>query len=282
MEDARMPIAQHLIELRSRLIICIVAVVLAMVVAYMFYPDVFLPILRAPLDTIQGEDSANPFVLRHPWLTGLKEYYQKSVREAADGEPAPGQAGPVRLKFTGLTSPIVVRLKVSLVIGMLLAIPVIFYELWAFISVGLRARERRLVFVYGPASLLLFMLGASVAYFVVLPLGTMVLLLSGVSQQMDPILTINEYAPLVMWLLFGFGVIFQMPLVTLFLTKLGIVNPDKLRKGRRYAILGIFILAAVFTPPDPFTQVAMALPMWGLYEFSILLSQFAVRKKAQA
>ena len=277
-----MPIGQHLTELRARVIICVAAVLLAMIVAYAFYPDVFLPMLRAPLDAIQGNDATNPFVIKHSLLQVLSDHYQDSVREAGGGEPAREQAAPIRLKFTGLTTPFVVRLKVSLVVGILLAIPVILYELWAFVSVGLRSRERRLILWYGPVSFVFFALGVAVAYFLVLPMGAAFLLLSGIEQGMDPMLTINEYAPFVTWLLLGFGVIFQMPLVALFLTKLGILSPTKLRKGRRYAILGIFFIAAVLTPPDPFTQIAMAIPMWALYEVSILLSWLAARKKSLA
>lgn len=282
MEDGRMPITQHLTELRSRVIVCIVATLLAMSVAYVFYPDVFLPILRAPLDAIEGNEATNPFVLKHPLLQKLSDHYRASVREAGNGKPTREQLMPVRLKFTGLTVPFVARLKVSLVIGILLAIPVILYELWAFVSAGLHAHERKLVLLYAPVSLLFFILGAAVAYFLVLPMGAAFLLLSGIEQGMDPILTVNEYAPFVMWLLFSFGVIFQMPLVSLFLTKLGILSPVKLRNARRYAILGIFVAAAVITPPDPFTQIAIAIPMLVLYEASILLSQLAGRKKAPA
>ena len=282
MEDRRIPIAQHLTELRSRVVVCIVATLLAMVVAYTFYPDVFLPILRAPIDGMEGNAATNPFVVKHPLLQKLSDHYQARVRAAAKGKPTPEQLAPVRLKYTGLTVPFVVRLKVSLVVGILLAIPVILYEVWAFVSAGLHSHERKLVLLYGPVSLLFFVLGAAVAYFLILPMGAVFLLLSGIEQGMDPILTVNEYAPFVMWLIFAFGVIFQMPLVVLFLTKLGIVSPVKLRQARRYAILGIFVIAAVITPPDPFTQIAIAIPMLALYEVSIVLSRFAARKKAQA
>jgi len=279
MNEKRMPISGHLIELRSRLLACIVATLLMMIVAYIFYLDVFLPMIRAPLDAIEGEAATNPFVLEHPLLQKMSDYYHAKVREAANGKPTPEQLAPVRLKYTGLIVPLVVRLKVSLIIGVLLALPIILFEIWSFVSSGLYKHERRYVLVYGPASLFLFVLGAAVAYFLILPIGVVVLLLSGVEQNMDAILTANEYAPFVMWLLLGFGIIFQMPLVVLFLTKLGILGPEKLRKSRRYAILIMVIVAALITPPDPFTQIAMAIPMYALYEASIILSRMAVRKR---
>jgi sec-independent protein translocase protein TatC len=278
MEEPRMPIGQHLIELRTRLIICIVATLLAMIVAYVFYPDVFYPMIRAPLDALLGDEASNPFVLQTPLLRRLAELQQPS----SDKGPGAGPASAGVLHFQSLTTPIVMRLKVSLVIGLLLALPVILYQVWAFVSAGLHAKERRYVLIYGPASFVLFVFGAALAYFVVVPLAVVVLLGQGEAIGLKAILTINEYVPFVLWLLLGFGSIFQMPLVVLFLTKLGLVGPAKLRKGRRYAILGIFIVAAIITPPDPFTQVAIAIPMLALYEVSILLSWLAVRKAAEA
>ncbi len=275
MNEQRMPIAQHLVELRARLIICIIATLLAMIVAYVLYPDVFYPIVRAPLDSLRGEEAGNPFTLNTSLHAKLAEYCRPSVE--ADATGGPGERGT--LYYQSLMVPVIVRLKVSLVIGIILVLPIIAYEIWAFVSAGLHQHEKRYVLVYGPASLVLFVIGAALAYFIVLPVGIAVLLVQGESIGLRPILTLNEYAPLVMWLLLGFGIVFQMPLVVLFLTKLGLVGPDKLRRARPYAILVMFILGAVLTPPDPFTQLAMAVPMLALYEFSILLSRFARRKQ---
>jgi len=243
-----------------------------MIIAYIFYPDVFYPMICAPLDAVQGEETTNPFVLKTPLLTALTKYHRSSSGESSGPSVA-------SLHSQSLMVPIVMRLKVSLIIGVLLALPVILYEIWAFVSSGLYKHERRYVLVYGPASFFLFVLGAALSYFVVLPFGVVVLLAQGEAIGLKWILTINEYAPFVMWLLLGFGIIFQMPLVVLFLTKLGILGPEKLRKSRRYAILIMFIVAAISPPPDPFTQVAMAIPMLALYEASSLLSRMAVRKR---
>lgn len=272
MNEKRMSISGHLVELRSRLLVCIVATLLMMIIAYIFYPDVFYPMICAPLDAVQGAEATNPFVLKTPLLTALTKYH----RSSSGGSSSPSATS---LHYQSLMVPIVMRLKVSLIIGILLALPIILYEIWAFISSGLYGHERRYVLIYGPASFVLFLLGASLAYFIVLPLGVVVLLAQGEAIGLKAILTINEYAPFVMWLLLGFGIIFQMPLVVLFLTKLGIVGPEKLAKSRRYAILIMFVVAALITPPDPFTQIAMAIPMIALYEVSILLSRMAVRKR---
>ena len=279
MNDKRIPISEHLVELRARIIVCIVATLLAMIVAYVYCPDVFYPMMRAPLDAIQGDEATNPFVVKHPLLRRLAGHYEAAVRRAAKGDPTEQQLAPIRLKFTGLPVPFIMRLKVSLVVGMILALPLIAYQVWAFISAGLHAHERKYVLIFGPFSFLLFFFGAGVAYFLILPLGTAFLLIEGAKQGLDPLLTINEYAPFVMWLLLGFGIIFQMPLVALFLARIGMVGPHSLKRARRYAIVGMFVVGAVLTPPDPFTQIAMALPLIGLYEFSIVLSRLAWRKR---
>ena len=266
MDEKRMPLSQHLTELRSRLIVCIVAALLGMIVAYVFFPDVFYPMIRAPLDAIKGDEANNPFVLRTPLLDLLAKHH------------APDNKRATQLHYQSLTTPFVTRLKVSLVIGIILALPLIVYQIWAFVSAGLHLRERRLVRTYGPMSFVLFLAGAVLAYFVVLPVGIVFLLRQGNALVLTPVLMVNQFIPLVLWLLLGFGLIFQMPLVVLFLTRIGVVEPRDLAKSRRFAILGSFILAAVLTPPDPFTQFAMAIPIIALYEFSLLLSRLAVRR----
>ncbi len=274
--EKRMPIGGHLEELRLRLIVCIVGVFLATIVAYIYSPTVFYPMLRAPLDAVQGREAENPFVLRTPLLDLLARQ-----RAAVTDEPQ-AEAEPIHLHYQSLIVPFVVRLKVALVIGILIALPLIIFQFWAFVSAGLYPSERRYVYRYGPGSFLLFVAGALFAYFVVLPLGVVFLLRQGDLFDLQAIITIDRYAPFVMWLILGFGLIFQMPLVAVFMTKIGVLGPAELVRWRKVAVVAVFVLAAVFTPPDPFTQIAMALAMVGLYEFSILLARLAARGRRDA
>jgi len=274
-DEKRMPFSGHLVELRTRLILCIVAAVLGMIVAYAYCPDVFYPIIRAPLDAVEGKQSGNPFVVETP-LTRLLMRYRSGWGAGPDARPL---SPPNRLHYTSLLEPFVMRLKVSLVVGMFLALPVLAYEIWSFVSAGLYLHERRSVRVYGPVSLALFLLGAALAYFVVLPVGVIFLVHQGELAQQHPILTFQHYAPFVMWLMLGFGLVFQMPLVVLFLTRIGMVGPDTLTRSRRYAIVIMFVAAAFITPPDVFTMIAMVVPMLALYEISIFLSRFAVKRR---
>jgi sec-independent protein translocase protein TatC len=274
-QEKRMPISEHLIELRRRLIISIIAAVAGAIVAYAFCPGVFFPLVRAPLDSIQGAASDNPYVLRTPLLRAVGRYYQSRV--ARDDTQPTGP--PNRLHVMSLTEAFIMRLKVALVVGIFLGLPVILWQVWAFVSAGLHRHERKYVLRYAPVSFFLFIFGASLAYFVVLPLGIVFLLAQGRAMGVHELLNVSRYAPLVMWLMLGFGVVFQMPLVILFLTRLGVVTPDALARSRRWAVLIMVVVAAMTTPPDPFTQIAIALPMLGLYEVSILLSRYAARRK---
>ncbi len=275
MGEMRMPISEHLTELRARVIICILTIALGMVLAYIYCPDVFYPIIRAPLDAIEGKKADNPFVLNTPLLRLLAKHHRSAVK-ASEGAASPAES---QLHTRSLIDPLMLRLKISLIVGVLLALPVIVYEVWAFVSAGLYAHERKYALVYGPASFFLFVAGAALAYFVVLPVAVVFLLEQGYTLDLKAVLMAREYLPFVLWLLLGFGLIFQMPLVVLFLTKLGIVEPASLIRRRRHAILVMCILAAFFTPPDPFTMIAMCLPMLVLYECSILLSRSVAGKR---
>ncbi len=282
-EESRIPFGEHLIELRTRLVVCVIASLIGMVVAYVFYVDVFYPMIRAPLDAIQGRETENPFVLRTPLLDLLARRGGAEARPGqtkADADQRKAEA--TRLHYQSMIVPFMMRLKVSLVIGIILALPLILYEIWKFVSAGLYPRERKLVLIYGPGSLLLFLAGVALAYFVALPLAAAFLVQQGELVGLKPILTLDQYAPFVMWLLLGFGLVFEMPLVILFLTKIGLVTHRTLGRYRRHAILAIVIVAALVTPtPDPFTQLVMAVPMYGLYELGILLSWRVARKKAR-
>lgn len=270
MNEKRMSLGEHLAELRSRVLVCVMATVLATALAYCFCADVFFPLIRAPLDAIQGDEAQNPFVLKTPLLRLLAKERPR---------PEPGLP-PNQLYYHSLVVPILVQFKVSLVVGIILALPVLVYQVWAFVSAGLYPKERRYVRIYGPVSFVLFLVGVAVAYFVILPVSVVFLIGQGEAMGLRPILSVDRYMSLILWLLLGFGIVFEMPLVLLFLAKIGVVTPRGLAKGRRFAILAIVIVAACITPTsDPFTLMAMAIPMIGLYELSILLARVTARKR---
>ncbi|MEC9379261.1 MAG: twin-arginine translocase subunit TatC, partial [Candidatus Latescibacterota bacterium] len=171
----------------------------------------------------------------------------------------------------------IVSLQVALLGGLILASPIVFYQLWRFVAPGLLNKERRLVLPIIGLSVFCFLLGAAVAHQIVLPLGLR-FFLSLEPADMISQWAVDEYIGFVLRLLLGFGVVFEMPVVSLFLSRLGLLTPDYLRRVRRYAVVGIFLVAAVFTPPDPISQLLMALPLMVLYEISIGVSHLAQRK----
>ena len=175
---------------------------------------------------------------------------------------------------TAPTEGIVTYLKLSLVAGVLLGCPFLFYQLWRFIAPGLKPQESRLILPFVISSSLLFVGGALFGYFVVFPAGFayFVAVLADTHIQFMPMM--GSYLSFGSRLLLAFGAVFELPLLITFLAYAGIINHRQLRKARRYVIVGIFTLAAVLTPgPDIISQVLLAVPLWILYEAGILLAR---------
>jgi sec-independent protein translocase protein TatC len=183
-----------------------------------------------------------------------------------------------RLVFLAPTEAFVTKLKVALICGLFIALPVLFYHFWRFVKPALYAHERKYVMLAVLFSTLFFFSGVVFAYFIVLPIGLR-FLLSFQSDKLEATLSISNYLTFITKILLAFGVIFQLPVISFFLTKMRILKPQFLRRGRRIAIVLIFIAAAILTPPDVFTQLLMAGPLIILYELSIWVSVFASRSQ---
>jgi len=189
--------------------------------------------------------------------------------------------GPVgRLVFINPTEAFWVNLKLAFFLGLYLALPVVFYQIWLFLAKGLRSGEKRSVLPFVLVSFLLFNAGALFCYFFIVPLGIK-FLLSYAMGILTPMITVNSYLSLLTVMVLSFGIIFQMPLLSWFLTAAGLVTPQALAYYRRYAVVGVFVLAAVLTPPDIFTQISLAIPLVVLYEAGILISRQAYKKRFQ-
>jgi sec-independent protein translocase protein TatC len=185
------------------------------------------------------------------------------------------------LVFIAPTEAFVTKLKISLIVGLFLALPFIFYHFWRFVKPALYSHERRYLVLAVLCSSIFFFSGVAFAYFMVLPIG-LGFLLGFQSDKLQANLTISNYIAFITKMLLAFGIIFQLPVVSYFLTKMGILKPQFLRKSRRVAIVLIFIAAAVLTPPDVFTQLLMAAPLIVLFEISIWVSTFASRGRRRA
>ncbi len=179
-----------------------------------------------------------------------------------------------RIIFTSPAEAFNARMTLSMIGGLLLALPFIFYQLWQFISLGLTRAEKRYVKVFGPLSLALFFSGIIFGYFVMLPIS-LKFLMSFSSQWMVPMITVDQYISFVGTILLSSGVTFELPLVLAFLARLGIATPKFLQEKRRYAIVIILIIAAILTPPDVVSQIILTIPLLILYELGILFAQLA-------
>lgn len=166
-------------------------------------------------------------------------------------------------------------MKVAILCGVVLAFPYIVYELWKFISPALYDNERKAVRKAFGLSSALFYLGVTVGYFVVLPVCLVFFMNFSISDSIVNTISLSSYMSLFVSMVFLIGLLFEFPTVVLALSALGIVNREVLRKGRRYAVVAVLILAALITPSDPFSMFVLAIPLYGLYELSILLCKKA-------
>jgi len=184
-------------------------------------------------------------------------------------------AKPVgRLVFIAPQEALITNIHIAFFGGLFLSSPFTLYQIWQFISVGLSKNERKYILIFAPVSFALFVIGAIFGYFVIVPIGIK-FLLGFASDVLMPMISVSKYISFVGLLTLAFGVVFQLPLASLFLTKIGIVTPQFLSRKRRHAIVFMFIAAAIITPPDVVTQCLMAVPLLALYEIGIILSRLA-------
>jgi sec-independent protein translocase protein TatC len=187
------------------------------------------------------------------------------------------------LVFTHPMDPLNLDLEVSLVAGAILASPLILYQVWLFIAPGLYQKERRFVVPFMTATVGLFLTGAAFGYFYVLP-GALQILIVDFGKNFTPMVTIEEYSSFFLSVILGLGISFELPILIFFLALFGIVSPRFLWKNIRYAILAVFVMAAVICPsPDPWTMCIYALPMLGLYLIGIGVAWWVhpARRKAK-
>lgn len=240
MEDEKLPVTDHLEELRWRLIKCLIAVAVGFGVSYAFVQPIF-------------------------------NFFVSPLVEAMP----PGS----RLIYTSLPEAFITNLKLAFFAGLILSLPVIFYQLWKFVMPGLYERERRYVIPFVLVATVFFILGVSFAFFVVFPFGFR-FFLGYSSESISAFPTLKEYLSFATTLLLAFGVVFELPVAIFFLAKIGIVSPAMLKRQRKYAVLIIAVVAAVITPPDVISMLFMMLPLIILYEISIWLAHFVYKKRS--
>lgn len=263
-EASRAPLLDHLIELRMRLIICVAAIAVAFGVCFAFVKPIFLFLVR-PFTVAEGLKAVQDAGGHHGSfdlilaLVGLKTV------------PASAMAG-VTLQATAPLEQFFTNIKLSAFGAIILAFPIIAWQLYRFVAPGLYKKERNAFLPFLIASPVLFLMGSALVYYVMLPF----VLWFSLSQQIigDGVKVVlqtrvSEYLTLVTTLLLAFGLSFQLPVVLSLAGLAGLVDSKMLRTGRRYAIVAVFVLAAIVTPPDPISQITLAVPLCLLYEVSI-------------
>ena len=239
-EDHKMSLTEHLVELRIRITRSLIALGIGFGGCY-YYKDWIFDIVTRPLTQALPKNSY--------------------------------------LIYTGLTDAFFTYMKVAFFASLIITSPFILYQIWKFIAPGLLPKERKYVVPFVFSSTFLFISGVSFGYFIALP-PAFKFFVSFNNQYLQAMLSFKDYLSLFVTFLLGFGLSFELPVFIFFLTKLGIVNAKMLSKQRRYAILVIFVVAAVLTPsPDALSQVLMAIPLMFLYEVSIFVSKFAEKNK---
>lgn len=239
LDETRAPLLDHLIELRTRIIRALLALGVGFAVCF-YFADAILGILVQP----------------------LKDAFPE---------------GEGRLIFTRLPEVFFVELKVALFAGFMVSFPVIANQLWAFVAPGLYAREKKAFLPFLLATPVLFGAGAALAYFVVMPVAfTFFLGFGGTTGGLavEALPSAGDYLGLVMQFILAFGLTFLLPVLLLLLHRAGIVSRAQMVAARRYVIVVIFVIAAVVTPPDPGSQIVLAVPLWLLFEASLLLMRF--------
>ncbi len=182
---------------------------------------------------------------------------------------------------TGVMSPFIAPIKLAFFTALFLAMPWVLYQIWAFVAPGLYRKEKRFAVPLLVSAILLFYVGTSFAYFAVFPAAFHFFAASAPEEVLlSP--DINEYISFALTTFFAFGIAFEIPVVVVLLTLTGLVSVETLRSARGYVIIGVFVAAAVLTPPDPLSQIMMAIPMWLLYEGGVLMARLLGREKKKS
>jgi len=264
-EEHEMTFLEHLEELRWHLIRIFIAVVSGAVIAFMFKNVIFDNIILAP---------NNPEFITNRLLCQFSEIVK--VPALCINQI------PIELISIKMSGQFTTHINISIVAGLIIAFPYIFWEFWSFFKPALYEKERKYARGAVFSASLLFMLGISFGYFVIIPLSINFLGTYSVSDIVTNQININSYIGSVTSVALASGITFELPIVVFFLARIGVVTPEFMKKYRRHAIVVILVVAAIITPPDVFSQILVTLPLLVLYEVSIFIAGRVIRDRKKA
>jgi len=252
-EDKKMPLLDHLIELRQRLLYSVVALLVVFVVCFYFAEPIF-QYLAQPLADVMKKHN----------ITGQEQH----------------------MIFTALTEVFFTYVKVAFFAAAFVCFPVFLTQFWLFVAPGLYRHEKAALAPFLVATPVLFFIGGALVYYIIFPFAAEFFVGfqrpgtdSSLAIELQP--KVNEYLSLLMQLIFAFGLCFQLPVVMTLLARVGLATSKGMAAKRKYAIVGVFIVAAIFTPPDPLSQLSLAVPIIILYEISIIMAKMVEKKRAE-
>ncbi len=289
--DKKLTFIEHLEEFRYRIIVCISAVILTTIFGY-FFAESVITFLKQPVESAFIKPLPSENILRISvnddkslMLLGDFDKIKKdrSIFKAiefvfSNGETIrfPQKEGRDLYAFK-ITDKFVLKLKAALILGIIFAVPIILWQGWLFITPGLTQKEKKAVIPMLITAFVLFPIGAFFSFFIMR--YAISFLLNFAFQDITVLINVNDYIYFVLMMMLAFGAVFEMPVIVVILAKVGLISSNVMRKYRKYAIVVMMILAAVFTPPDVFSMIVLALPLLILYEVSIYLAKIFESKE---
>ena len=271
-EGVRMSFGDHLEELRRRVLRAVLFAGLMLAVCLLLQDSIFAFISRP---FYQAVELANQVRLEENGFLGQGRSFEDALALAR--RTRPDILIEARFRQIAPAEAFMGYLTVALYASIFFSSPYILYQIWLFVSAGLYVKERRMALLYAPASLLLFVVGIAFGYFFMIPWGLKYFFMYADPKLVDPGTTLTTYLEFFLQMTVIFGAIFELPLVMMFMSWIGLISPKTYGSQRRLAIVLILAVAAVITPPDPFSQILVAVPLYALYEVGILLARIKHR-----
>jgi len=271
-EGQEMTFWEHLEELRWHLVRSVAAVFILAIVAFISKDFIFTHIILAP--------KSSEFITNR-LLCQLSQFISR-YWSAISADALCVENFSLKLINIKMAGQFLIHMYVSLFAGIIVAIPYIIWEIWSFVKPALHKHEQDHASGAVFWSSLLFLIGVSFSYFLIVPLAVMFLGSYNVSESVENQIALTSYISTVVSLTFAVGLVFELPIFVFFLTKVGVLTPAFMRKNRKYMLVVVLVISAIITPADVFSQVLVALPLFGLYEISILISDRVYKKRQES